>query len=1643
MQETDLSVSPYHNDFDQEKDFTRMLWKPGLSVQVRELNQLQDYLQVQIERFGDNILKNGTILDGCSFQFYSPYPYAKLLDNELNGTIASVSRYVGYFARNASNVQAVIINSEDGFESTAPDLKTIYLHYRNAGLDSNTFSFAASDLLTIFDPTNAMFSVDVENGGVGFSNSDTVIFSPQLSINVSSGTFTNGEYIVNPTTGANLQIVGIDDTTLATYGQVILTVKPRDNDLANISANSEFWTMAIGDDIRNVSNTVVGTIESVYGSGANASLTTDGTGRVTNVVIVDGGEDYSIAPVVRIRSVNNSVGLSSLSLEGINYIAQIRVSNTANAVGNGYAFGVSDGYIYQKGYFLRVAEQTVIVDKYSEMPNNISVGFITAEEIVDSNEDTSLLDNATGDGVNNEFAPGADRLRMRPELATINSEAITANSSFFPIVSWSEGNPFRLQQATAYSKINDAMAERTREAHGDFSLNKFQVTTRSPYLSAYEGNTFSMIIDPGTAYINGYRVQTTRNFVLDVPKGTDTQLGNTVNVSLEYRNYIRVKEIGGVFQFSTGDTINLYDTAKRFLSNSSLVVSANTDAVGTLIGTARVRSMIYESGVPGTANAAYRLFLFDLRMNQGKNFSQVRSVRYDGTYKGIADILVEQDPTTELNVAVIHYPSDDTLLFPTGVESLQNASNTTYTYRTIDQGLAFSNAGVLTKSLTATPDEFFPYTGALSDNEMQELYIIPLVNAVAAANIAGTGQVNTTVANLVGTTTTFIADLEPGDFIKLVGNSTENAVRQVLTVANNTHLTMDSNCSFVNAGAAIYRYFPKYAPIPFGTRDGFQATVDANGNILTANLNIALAGSTTINAAMAVSIERRNVTSGTKTAARDKFVKLCLANVSGNTVGPWCLGVPDIIRLKAVYIGDDTDVANTDLNALHDFYIDHNQNQNYYDLGWLFLKPGANVTLDANTWLLVQFDCLSVSNSGFYDTTSYVSANLEQIQETDSLQLANLGSLISTWEIPEVFDAQGAYYDLINHMDFRPSVSNTVLLTGNSELAPINPSETLSFGNTADPANDKKFPLPGSTLTAKITEYLGRVDSVFVGQDGNIFNLKGTPGPTPTKRYKANQPNYSMKLNEVYVPPYPNLPQNASNSTLEVISTRMANERYSLSRLTRHKIKTILTDGDVERGQPSVYTMEKIGELERRIKSLEYYVSLTLLETDVVNRVIPSSLDPSLNRFKFGFFADDFSTQISQDEFNPQYNAALVNKQLVPNSFVWTVTTHTNGVYQSNYLPWPIVTQGYSTTNTAAANTGNTCICVPVVTSINLVHWHRHCHRHRRDDECGHRNWSSHDDFHESVEIVYGVGNAALYFVCDGPIKFKVYRGGTLVAHSGSCVNIDHNHHMDKFALSDRHFDGWRFGTLSLDSSHGNTFCSGHAKLILPVGTLGTNRLTIVVSKGRRCRKWRWLCLSYPAVSLHCVCGTPVVLRKCRYIGHHHHHCKFRRCLRYHRHHHHHHHHHHSWYGHHHDHRYHHSDLVVIGNPYVAFPGWIDCRYDQEFTITIRGLRPNCRHNFFCHGINKNHRCKYRGQLGVDLIVDAYGVLEFTFLYGVNVDQDITAILANSTTPILISTETFAPVMTKLNWLLSAPDSEATGIIDLATSNFTVETITN
>tara|TARA_B100000900_G_scaffold78040_1_gene62507 strand:- start:4059 stop:11225 length:7167 start_codon:yes stop_codon:yes gene_type:complete len=61
-QKTNLNISPYYDDFNDDNNFYRVLFRPGRPVQARELTTLQSILQNQIQSFGSHVFKDGSMV---------------------------------------------------------------------------------------------------------------------------------------------------------------------------------------------------------------------------------------------------------------------------------------------------------------------------------------------------------------------------------------------------------------------------------------------------------------------------------------------------------------------------------------------------------------------------------------------------------------------------------------------------------------------------------------------------------------------------------------------------------------------------------------------------------------------------------------------------------------------------------------------------------------------------------------------------------------------------------------------------------------------------------------------------------------------------------------------------------------------------------------------------------------------------------------------------------------------------------------------------------------------------------------------------------------------------------------------------------------------------------------------------------------------------------------------------------------------------------------------------------------------------------------------------------------------------------------------------------------------------------------------
>jgi len=1228
--EKSLNLSPYFDDFDADKEFYKVLFKPGVAVQARELNQLQTLLQNQIERFGNHVFKSGTIISGVNFNYIPNYNYVKILDTQTDGQPALPSGYVGYFVKNSLNLTARVVDYKDGLETSDPDLKTLYLRYTNssdpdpANSSAIYTEFASGQQLTVFGETYPLFKINVNNGGVGFSNSDSVVILSSVTLANVSGTFSNGETITQSTTNAKAVIKAINTTAIACT--TILQIAPRAVDLTNTSVNSTAWSFQTGYSIVGGSSGATANVGSQLGSGASALLTTDTQGIIQTITVGNAGEDFSFLPTVTVKTSNVTATVNNLDLLAQNFKTKITVGNSSvNAIGSGYAFGVTEGLIYQKGYFLKVEPQTIVIDKYSTTPNNVAVGFKTEETYVDSNEDESLLDNASN--TTNFTAPGADRLKLTPSLVVKTTTEATSNIEFFALAEWKAGFPYKENRVTVYSNLAEEMARRTREAQGNFVIDPFNVATREK--TTANATHVNTIIDPGVAYIEGYRVATSYNNYLDVARSTTKSTVTSQSITANYGNYIEVKELAGVFDFKTGASVDLYNTATTYISTSTISTGAITPS-GSKIGTARIRSLVYDTGVPGTSECTYRLYLFDVTMNPGASFRQVKSIHYNGaTNDGIADVVLTYDASTNTNVAKIIDTGRDTLVFNIGSRGVANVSNVSFTYRTStnEQSLSTSGEfaiGPLSSGLT------HPYgDGVLSSTQERDFIIFPVANVEASSNLTATTVGLTSGCSVItGVGTAFTTDLTPGDFIRFA-NSSANVYYQIKSVTNATSASLTVNSAVSMTAANVTLFFPALYPIAISTRTG--RTITISGSSKTATINVGTSTNTAVNAIAVFNVKSSNTSPVPKSVTRDVFVKIHTSNNAGSNTGPWALGVPSTIRLKKVYLGNNSNVGTTTNTTVSDvtkyFYIDYGEDQNAYRSSKLVLNNNSGLAVNTSQFILAQFDVLTNGGSeGFFVVDSY--------PINDTANLASSTATINTLEIPELYTSRGEYIDLRNAFDFRPFGQNTATLATSVGSANINPSSTFTL-NT----DDKLFPAPDSAINFDVSYYNTRKDRVIVRKDNTFEVLEGTPALSDP--VAPDEPGSAVTLAVIDIPPYPSLPRILNSQTTAFASRQIGSADGVTDIRVRSEAMTTSNAFAVVNKQPKRYTMADIGNLERRLQSVEYAVKLSLIETQVKDAVIPSSITPSTNRFKNGYFVDGFNDTSTSDTGQREFRASI------------------------------------------------------------------------------------------------------------------------------------------------------------------------------------------------------------------------------------------------------------------------------------------------------------------------------------------------------------------------------------------------------------------
>src|SRR5690606_7578527 len=174
---TDFNQSPYWDDYDDGKGYYRILYKPSMAVQARELTQSQSIIQKQIDRFAEHFFREGSLVSGGAFNIETDVAYVKVNDTDNLGNPVNIENFSRIEVTGATTgLKAYVIRVEDGVEGTA-DPKTLFVRYTASGNDPNTTAFAAGETLTSTVGNLVVASTDPTGFGSIFTIDDGVVFA--------------------------------------------------------------------------------------------------------------------------------------------------------------------------------------------------------------------------------------------------------------------------------------------------------------------------------------------------------------------------------------------------------------------------------------------------------------------------------------------------------------------------------------------------------------------------------------------------------------------------------------------------------------------------------------------------------------------------------------------------------------------------------------------------------------------------------------------------------------------------------------------------------------------------------------------------------------------------------------------------------------------------------------------------------------------------------------------------------------------------------------------------------------------------------------------------------------------------------------------------------------------------------------------------------------------------------------------------------------------------------------------------------------------------------------------------------------------------------------------------------------------------
>ena len=1196
-QQTNLDVSPYFDDYNPADDFYRVLFKPGYPVQARELTTLQSILQNQIEKFGQHFFKDGAKVIPGNTSYNNDYRCIQL-NNTYQGVplAAYVEQLVDtQITGQTSGVTAVVTKILLDQDSENGNL-TLYVNYIGSSTSNNsTVTFADGEELssnttitsgllgntaiTAGSPFGITIASDAAATGSSFSVQEGVYFIRGQFVQCQAETLILDQYSQDPNYRIGFfvseDIITSDlDETLNDNSQGYNNYGAPGADRLKLSLSLFKKNLDDANDTNFIELGTVndGVLKSTprqgFGVGPNGGVFYQDLQDVLARRTYDESGDYYVKPfdVTLRNSLNDNISNRGLFQEGT--ITPMGGTPSDDLM----IYNVSGGKAYIKGYEVGTNKPTLL-----DATKPRTTRTIEDEGILYNTGATLKLNRNYGApivGVGNTYVLSLQSQRTAADQTTAQGTEI------------------------GVARVYDYNLESGSYDASNANVNQWDI-------SLYDVQTYVTIgiNEPITlstpAYVRGEKSGAT-GFLRTAASATTSLTLYEVNGEFikEEPLIFPGKKFNGtsISRISTSVNIHSINDVKSVFGK---VGGGNTFAadviqsVGSIIGIGSIS--VASSGFstitstnelfPGNLVSVNNLLQFsNTAQSDDPTYGQVTAVGTNNvTIKAVADVngvVNGQLPTSSLQVTDLQVltteldtSSDDTLyteLPKPNIATVDNEKGNITIRKKFTVDIENNQLKTSTIPTTGTNETFLPFD--------EERYILirsdGTTEPLTADQFIFTGGTELQIYGLGSddvdaTLLASISKIKPTSKIKIKNRVNSLIVNKSVLIGSGTN-TAGIGSTTLNDGLEFGNY-------PWGTRVQDEVISLNTPDIIKIH---GIFESSTIEDASAPTVILSSITSSSTTT--EEFI--LGEKIVGQISGAIAIVAEKLTASKISFIYENEKVfVEGEIIAAKESLV----NANVTTLE----STGFNVS-DEFTFNNGQEG--SFYNYGFITRNSGIEPPVHKLKiyfENAYYDPTDTGD-VTTVESYRNFD----YTDEIqvidgirntDIIDIRPRVSDYTVGVDSPSPLEFDGRTFNGAGNSAG----AMLQSDGSILTT-YSYYQGRIDRIFANKEGVFQVIYGTPADKPTLPLPVDD---AIELATINLPPY----------------------LYDVS------------DAAVKFLEYKRYQMEDIHKLDTRIKNLEYYTALSLLETATANLFVTDA--DGLNRFKSGFFVDNFSSFLTQE----------------------------------------------------------------------------------------------------------------------------------------------------------------------------------------------------------------------------------------------------------------------------------------------------------------------------------------------------------------------------------------------------------------------------